>query len=68
MLERSYRFFWRHKGDVYHVLWDLCRCFWSPAAAAPAWKICDDHAWQRQKAFHATESSRLACHQEGIEH
>ncbi|KAK9843419.1 hypothetical protein WJX81_001420 [Elliptochloris bilobata] len=25
LLERSYRFFWRHKGDVYHVLWDLCR-------------------------------------------
>ena len=33
MLERSYRFFWRHKGDVYHVLWDLCRCGPVPAAA-----------------------------------
>lgn len=26
VLERSYRFFWRHKSDVYHILWDLCRC------------------------------------------
>ena len=25
-LERFYRFFWRNKGDVYHVLWDLTRC------------------------------------------
>ena len=25
-LERFYRFFWRNKGDIYHVLWDLTRC------------------------------------------
>ncbi|CAL5228931.1 g12160 [Coccomyxa viridis] len=24
-LERFYRFFWRNKGDIYHVLWDLTR-------------------------------------------
>ena len=25
-LERMYRYFWRHKGDIYHVLFDICRC------------------------------------------
>ena len=36
-LERSYRFFWRHKGDVYHVLWDLCRCgLCHPSGAPPS--------------------------------
>ena len=51
VLERSYRFFWRHKGDVYHVLWDLCRCGLAPATAVPACNKCGDHAWQRQQAL-----------------
>ena len=25
-LERFYRSFWKNKGDVYHVCWDLTRC------------------------------------------
>ena len=29
-LERFYRFFWRNKGDIYHILWDLTRCAVTP--------------------------------------
>ena len=25
-MERIYRYFWRQKGDVYALLWDMQRC------------------------------------------
>ena len=30
-LERFYRSFWKNKGDIYHICWDLTR--WAPVAA-----------------------------------
>jgi hypothetical protein len=55
-MERIYRYFWRQKGDVYALLWDMQRC---ELYAAGQW-LALSHAVVSQ--LHFTQHCKVQLH------
>lgn len=59
-LERFYRFFWKNKGDIYHLTWDLTRYAMAWGQGMP---VCKQRTCTLPDAFHepCTELYTMHC-------